>query len=104
MAHEILEGVRVLDMTIVQMGPVSTMMLASMGAEVIRVERPEALTRVMGDNLKGSEGKGSFGGGLSAFREYTIRLKKSIVLDLTKPKAMEVFYQLKSTLKKEYPI
>jgi crotonobetainyl-CoA:carnitine CoA-transferase CaiB-like acyl-CoA transferase len=94
MAHQILEGVRVLDMTIVQMGPVSTMMLASMGAEVIRVERTEAMARVMGDNLKGSEGKGSFGGGLSAFREYTNRLKKSIVLDLTRPKAMEVFYQL----------
>jgi len=94
MTHEILEGIRVLEMTVAQMGPVSTMMLAAMGAEVIKVERPEALVNMADGNLKGSEGKGVFGNSLSAYHEFNNRLKKSIVLDLTKPKAMEIFYQL----------
>ena len=33
-----LEGLRIIDMTIWQHGPVSTAMLADMGAEVIKVE------------------------------------------------------------------
>jgi crotonobetainyl-CoA:carnitine CoA-transferase CaiB-like acyl-CoA transferase len=94
MTHEILEGIRVVEMGIAQMGPVCTMMLASMGAEVIKVERPEAPMAMPDGNLRGSEGKGSFDGPLSAFHEFNNRHKKSITLDLTRPKALEVFYQL----------
>ncbi len=97
MAHEILEGYRVLDSTIFQLGTLNPMMLAAMGAEVIKIEQPSGepgRTNVRGRAIKGGEGKGSGGLGLSAYFEYLNRCKKSIVLDLTKPKAKEVLYQL----------
>ena len=43
-----LDGVRILDWTIWQQGPVSTMMLADLGAEVIKLEE-----RVGGDPGRG---------------------------------------------------
>ncbi|MFH1638727.1 MAG: CoA transferase [Chloroflexota bacterium] len=95
MSHEILEGIRVLDMTMYQLGPVHTMMLATMGAEVIKIERPEGEPgRVSARWVKGSEGKGPGDMGLSSYFENNNRLKKSLVLDLTSPKAREVLYQL----------
>ena len=104
MAREILEGIRVLDMTMYQLGPVGAMMLATMGAEVIKIERPDGepgrgAGRGAGGGpskriLKGGEGKGTSGIDLSAYFETNNRLKKSLVLDLTKPKAKEVLYQL----------
>jgi len=104
MAKEILEGIRVLDMTMYQMGPVSTMMLAAMGAEVIKIERPtgepgRGVGRGAGGGpsrrvIKGGEGKGFGGSDLSSYFETNNRCKKSLVLDLNKSKAREVLYQL----------
>jgi len=95
MAKQLLEGIRILDQTMWQLGTVGTMMLAQMGAEVIKIEPP------MGDPgrqmpmwVKGSEGKGSFGGNLSAYFENNNKCKKGMVLDLSKPKAREVIYEL----------
>lgn len=95
MAHEILEGYRVIDMTMYQLGPVNGMMLATMGAEVIKIEPPSGEAgRINGSVMKGGQGKGFDGMDLSSYYENNNRLKKSMVLDLTKPRAKEVFYKL----------
>ncbi len=95
MAKEILEGIRVLDMTMYQLGPVATMMLAAMGAEVIKIERPGGEPGRNPDRGAGGGNKRVVrGSDLSSYFETNNRCKKSLVLDLTKPKAKEVFYQL----------
>ena len=68
-----LEGIQVLDCTQVMAGPFCTMLLADMGAEVIKVEKPEGDdSRRMGPPFIGDES--------AAFLALN-RNKKSIVLD-----------------------
>jgi len=70
-----LAGVRVLDLTRVLAGPYCTMILADLGAEVVKVERPK-----IGDDSR------HFGpflpSGMSAYFASINRGKKSITLDL----------------------
>ncbi len=87
-----LEGIRVIDWTIWQQGPVATTMLADLGAEVIKLEERE----------KGDPGRGIVavaGGsttnqGRNFYFEANNRHKKSIALDLKTPAAREVVYKL----------
>ena len=69
-----LEGLRVVELGNFITGPLAAMMLADLGAEVIKVERPE------GDPFRRGHG-GQYG---PAFVAYN-RNKKSVVLDTTKP-------------------
>ncbi len=86
-----LEGIRVLDWTIWQQGPVSTMMLGDLGAEVIKIEE-----RVGGDPGRGAMSIG--GTGVSGQRNYYFEAnnkhKKSLTLDLKKPEAQKIVYAL----------
>jgi len=74
-----LDGVRVLDFTWVVAGPVATRILADLGADVIKVERPNATD--FGDRR----------GGLSG---TLTRGKRSIVLDLTDPRGLDLARRL----------
>lgn len=81
-----LEGIRVIDLTRVLSGPYCTMLLADMGAEVIKIEQPGK-----GDD---SRGYPPFQRGISAYFANLNRNKKSIALNLKDPKAKQVLFDL----------
>ena len=82
-----LSGLRVLDLTRVLAGPYCTLLLADLGADVVKVERPET-----GDDAR------SFGpfleNGHSAYFASINRGKKSIALDLKDDADRATFLQL----------
>ena len=86
-----LEGVRVLDWTIWQQGPVASAMLGDLGAEVIKLEERES-----GDPGRYLAAVG--GSGLADrpnfYFEANNRNKKSLTLDLKQPEAREIVYAL----------
>src|SRR2546428_7003771 len=77
-----LHGLRVLDLTEHMAGPFCTMILADMGAEVIKLERPGK-----GDSIR-AWGDGSE---RNAFFRYINRNKKSITLDYKQPEGKAPF-------------
>ncbi len=80
-----LEGVRVVDLSIGQMGPSSTALLADMGADVIKIESPR------GDPGRGVELQPD---GSSAFFMTHNRGKKSLTLNLRHADGKEVVRRL----------
>jgi crotonobetainyl-CoA:carnitine CoA-transferase CaiB-like acyl-CoA transferase len=82
-----LEGIRVIDLTQYQQGPYATMMLADMGADVIKVEQ-----RGTGD--PGRKLGPCWPGGTMAYMEANNRNKKSITVDIRKEKGKEIIYRL----------
>ncbi|MDO8674095.1 MAG: CoA transferase, partial [Dehalococcoidia bacterium] len=88
-----LDGIRVIDWTIYQAGPVASEMLGDFGAEVIKVEQ-----RGVGDPgrafITTSGVRTRLAGDRNYYFETNNRNKKSITLDLTKPQAKEVMRRL----------
>jgi len=81
-----LEGVTVLELSNMLMGPFATMMLAQMGARVIKVEPPDGdIARGIGD---------ASGSGLGPIYLNINRGKESIALDLADPDDRSVFHAL----------
>lgn len=86
-----LEGIRVLDLSHALSGPTCTNMLAMLGAEVIKVERPG-----VGDDFRHyTEHAGM--PGMSIPFAGTNTGKKSVTLDFKKPEAREVLLDLVRT-------
>lgn len=81
-----LEGVTVLDLTRVLAGPYSTMLLADMGANVIKIEEP-----VKGDDTRHF---GPFKNEESIYYITNNRNKRGITLNLKDPKAKEMFKEM----------
>ena len=87
-----MEGLRIIDMTIWQHGPVSTAMLADMGAEVIKVEerRSGDPGRYLATWNFGNNG----GNDLNYYFENNNRNKKSLALDLKTDEGKEILKRL----------
>ena len=81
-----LAGIRVLDLTQVLFGPFATMLLSDMGAEVIKIERPE-----VGDIARGN---GPVVRGVSTYFLSLNRGKKSIALNLATEQGRDIFLRL----------
>jgi len=80
-------GVRVLDLSRMLAGPYGSMLLADLGAEVIKIEEPRGgdPMRVMGPPFLDGE---------SAYFLAINRNKKSVALDLEQPEGRQVFFDL----------
>lgn len=81
-----LASLKILDFSTLLPGPFASLLLADMGAEVLRVESPGRmdLVRVLPPH----------DGGTSTSHAYLNRNKRSIALDLKRPEAVEVVRQL----------
>ena len=86
-AGRALDGVRILDFTHVQSGPTCTQLLAYMGADVIKVERPGAgdITRGQLRDVKGAD---------SLYFTMLNGSKRSITIDSKNPKGKEILDRL----------
>ena len=88
----LLDGIRAIEFAARGVGPIAGLVLASLGAEVIKIENPKA-----GDPTRGYD---TLGANKIAAGEHTItfectnRNKKSVTVDLTKEKGREVVNKL----------
>lgn len=81
-----LEGLKVLDFSTLLPGPYATMLMADMGADVLRIESPsrQDLVRLMEPQI----------GGQSAAFEYLNRGKRSLAMNLKKAQSLEIIHSL----------
>ncbi|NHM31420.1 CaiB/BaiF CoA transferase family protein [Neobacillus terrae] len=84
-----LSGIRVVDVTTNISGPSLTMILGDLGAEIIKIERPD-----IGDD---SRGMGPFWEGDGVYFLHINRNKQSIVVDLKKESGRNIVYDLVKT-------
>ncbi|HJL88509.1 MAG TPA: CoA transferase, partial [SAR324 cluster bacterium] len=91
-----LSGIRVLDMSRILAGPSSAQLLGDLGADVIKIERPESGddTRGWGPPwLKDEQGNDTEE---SAYFLCANRNKRSLTIDFTKPEGQNILKQLAS--------
>jgi crotonobetainyl-CoA:carnitine CoA-transferase CaiB-like acyl-CoA transferase len=85
-----LEGIRILDLTILINGPWATVMLADMGADVIKIEDPVHPDPYRGDVHGGVDRRT----GMRTYFETMNRGKRSVTLNLKHARGREVFHRL----------
>jgi crotonobetainyl-CoA:carnitine CoA-transferase CaiB-like acyl-CoA transferase len=83
----VLDGIRIIEMTEALAGPYCAMLLGDLGADVIKVERPG-----IGDQARGWGPP--FVGEMSAYFLSTNRNKRSIALDYNQPNGLEALHKL----------
>lgn len=86
-----LEDIVVLDLTRVLAGPYCAMILANLGAKIIKVERPKT-----GDD---SRSFGPYKNGQSAYFVSLNRGKKSIAIDLKKPRRRTDYKRINQSIR-----
>ena len=85
MSNKALEGIRVLDLTHAHAGPICTMFMGSMGAEVIKIEPPWGeMIRMFPPLVQG----------VSPYFAFLGRTKKGVTLDLKNPRGKEMFLKM----------
>ena len=84
-----LNGLRILDLSSVLMGPFATQLMADMGADVIKIEPPT------GDTVRGIGPMRNPQMGSNFL--HVNRNKRSLVLDLKKPDGLQAFFKLVAT-------
>src|SRR5436190_5426227 len=82
-----LDGLRILDLSRVLAGPYCTMMLADLGADVVKVERPGS-----GDETRGWGPP--YSGGESAYYLSVNRSKRSCAIDLSSEEGRRLAFGL----------
>ena len=85
----VLAGIRILDLSTIVAGPATSMILADLGADVIKVERPDC----------GEDGRamGPHRGPWGAYFTTLNRGKRSIAIDIRKPAGREAVLRLAAT-------
>ena len=83
-----LAGIKVVDLSRVLAGPSCSQTLADLGAEVIKIERPN-----IGDETR-HWAPPTFADGTSAYFATVNRNKRSVTLDFTKPQGQEILKAL----------
>src|SRR5258707_13840696 len=85
--ERVLDGIRVLDLTTVVVGPAATLRLADYGAEIIKIEPPEGdLMRVIGGPSHSGELSGKF--------MHFNRSKRFACLNLKQPAARAIMQEV----------
>ncbi|OGK80193.1 MAG: hypothetical protein A2X52_04410 [Candidatus Rokubacteria bacterium GWC2_70_16] len=84
-APRMLDGIRVLDLSRVIAGPFATMLLADLGADVVKLERPGR-----GDDLRALGGDGRMSAAFAAVN----RNKRGVAVDLSHPDGAQLALEL----------
>lgn len=84
-----LQGIKILDCTIWQNGPLASVLLGDMGADIIKIEASDT-----GDPSRGLVEVGSPAEGVSAYFEANNRNKRSVTINLKSEAGIQLFYRL----------